>query len=223
MKLKGGVKKDQKAVDENYEEVVGVMKQGLVEEQVQRVKRGQPWLSRELAREKGLPKAEREWLKCDNWEQKRQLRQVYSMNRKGYKRAVHEAKRKFKEKRYDDLEGLLSNPKKWWKALRKLGVIGRDRRAGAVSKVVNEVGKVIEGEEAVGVWKRHFEKVMNSEGVAKEYRESENGGPAVQFKLLDEDIKREVVLALEEMVSYDILVDVWWCLFNWCWKFGKTL
>ena len=23
-----------------------------------------------------------------------------------------------------------------------------------------------------------------------------------------------------EMVSCDILVDFWWCLFNWCWKFG---
>ena len=54
---------------------------------------------------------------------------------------MYEAKKKFNEKRYDDLEGLLSNPRKWWKAVKKLGVIGRDRRAGAVSKVVNEVGK----------------------------------------------------------------------------------
>ena len=59
--------------------------------------------------------------------------------------------------------------------MRKLGVIDRDKRAGAVSKVVNEVGDVKEGEEAVGVWKRHFEKVMNSVGVAEEYRESESG------------------------------------------------
>ena len=43
------VGKDQKAVDEIYEEVVGMMKQGLVEESVQRTKRGQPWFSRELA------------------------------------------------------------------------------------------------------------------------------------------------------------------------------
>ena len=26
-----------------------------------------------------------------------------------------------------------------------------------------------------------------------------------------------------EMVSCDILVDFWWCLFNWCWKFGMIL
>ena len=129
----------------------------------------------------------------------------------------------------------MSNPKKWWKAARKLGVIDRDRRAGAVSKVVSEVGEIKENEEAVGVWKRHFEKVMNNEGVAEEW-ESENGGTVGQFKLLDEDIWREeVVLALgglkrrvaagrdelmAEMVSCDILIDFWWCLFNWCWKFG---
>ena len=36
-----GAGKDQKAVDEVYEKVLGVMKQGLVEERMQRVKRGQ--------------------------------------------------------------------------------------------------------------------------------------------------------------------------------------
>ena len=100
----------------------------------------------------------------------------------------------------------------------------RDRRAGAVSKVVNEVGEVKERNEAVGVWTRHFEKVMNSVGVAEEYRKSENADTVGQFKLLDEDISREVVLALgelksrvaagrdgltAEMVSCDILVDFW--------------
>ena len=34
------MEKDQKAVDEIYNKVVGVMKQGLAEERVQRVKRG---------------------------------------------------------------------------------------------------------------------------------------------------------------------------------------
>lgn len=38
----------------------------------------------------------------------------------------------------------------------------------AVNTVFNEVGEVEEGEEAVDVWKRHFENVMNSEGVVAE-------------------------------------------------------
>ena len=50
----------------------------------------------------------------------------------------------------------------------KLGIIGRDWRASAVSLVVNEVGEVKEDEEAVDVWKRHFEKIMNSGSVAEE-------------------------------------------------------
>ena len=69
------VGKDQKAVDEIYEEVVEMMKQGLVEELVQRAKRGQPWFSRELAQlRKKFHRAEREWLNCDDREQKRQQR-----------------------------------------------------------------------------------------------------------------------------------------------------
>ena len=56
----------------------GVMKQGLVEERMQRVKRGQPWFSRELAQcRKEFHRAESERFKCDNQEQKRQLRQVW--------------------------------------------------------------------------------------------------------------------------------------------------
>ena len=84
----------------------------------------------------------------------------------------------------------------------------------------------------MSVWKRHFEKVMNSVGVEEKYRESEKGDTVGQFELLDEDIRREeVVLALgelkrrvaagrdgltAEMVSCDSLINFWWCLFNWC-------
>ena len=85
-----GVEKDQEAVDEISEEVVGVIKQGLVEERVQKVKRGQPLFSRELAQcRKNFHTVEREVLKCYNREQ------VYSMQRKGYKMAVYKAKKNF--------------------------------------------------------------------------------------------------------------------------------
>ena len=158
------------------------------------------------------------------------------MRRKAYKRAVNRAKRKFDEKRYDKLETMMSNPKKWWKAVRKLGVVGRKVKAKDVSKVLNEFGEVKEGEEAVGVWKRHFEKVMNSEGVTEECRGLENGEATGRFRLMDEDLQREeVVSALgglkrkvaagrdgltAEMVCCGSLVEFWWCLYNWCWKFG---
>ena len=94
-----GVGKDQMTVDEIYDKVVRVMKQGLVEEQVQRVKRGQPWFSRELAQcRKEFHRVEREWLKCDNQEQKRQLRQVCRMKRKGYRGQCMRRKRNLMRK-----------------------------------------------------------------------------------------------------------------------------
>ena len=103
-------------------------------------------------------------MNCNNREQRRQLREVCILQRKMYKRAVNRAKKKFDEKRYDNLEGLMTNSKKWWKALRKYGVAGRSGKVKTVSKVVNEFEEVKEGEEAVDVWKSHFEKVMNCEG-----------------------------------------------------------
>lgn len=46
-------------------------------------------------------------------------------------------------------------------------VLGRNVRANATSKVLDAVGGVTKGEEAVGVWKRHIEWVMNGEGGLK--------------------------------------------------------
>ena len=40
-----------------------------------------------------------------------------------------------------------------------MGVRSRGEKRDDITKVYNEVGKVTEGEEAVGVWKRHFERV----------------------------------------------------------------
>ncbi len=59
----------------------------------------------------------RTWLRGEeviDWE-------VYIVKRKAYKRAVIKAKTKFDEKRYDYLEGLMRNPKKWWKAVKCSG------------------------------------------------------------------------------------------------------
>ena len=42
------------------------------------------------------------------------------------------------------------------------GVMSRGGKRDEITKV----GEVIEGEEAVGVWKRHFKHVLNEGGVA---------------------------------------------------------
>ena len=76
---------------------------------------------------------------------------------------------------------------------------------------------------------------MAKEG-AEEDERLESDEAASQFEVVDEDIMTEqVVQALGglkrkvapdrdgltmEMFSCDILVDFWWCIFNWYWKFG---
>ena len=88
---------------------------------------------------------------------RRRKRTEYVKMRKAYKVAVSRAKRK-----YDELDGLLSNHRRWWRKVQKMGVMSRGgKRDDDITKVYNEVGEVIEGEEAVGVWKRHFEHVLN--------------------------------------------------------------
>ena len=231
---------DQKVIDDVYEELVEVMKQGLVE--VSRRKKigvGQPWFSRELVSlRKEFHRVEREWLNCDNQEMRRRKRTEYVKIRKTYKVAVSRAKRKFNERKYEELNGLLRNPRRWWRELQKMGVMSRGEKRDNITKVYNEVGEVAEGEEAVGVWKRHFEHVLNEGQVAKDDEDQRELVAEDACRLVNADITREeVVQALgrlkqkaapgrdglsAEMMCCDVLVDFWWSLFNWCWRNGMT-
>ena len=120
---------DQKVIDGVYEELVEVMKQGLVEVPRRKVGVGQPWFSRELVRLRNeFHRMEREWLDCDDQGMKRQKRSECVKIRKTYKVAVSKAKRKFNERKYDELDGLLRNPRWWWREVQKMGVGVRVRR-----------------------------------------------------------------------------------------------
>ena len=60
-------------IDGVYEELVEVMKQGLVEVPRRKVGVGQPWFSRELVwLRKEFHRMEREWLDCDDHGMRRQ-------------------------------------------------------------------------------------------------------------------------------------------------------
>ena len=57
---------------------------------------------------------------------------IYIVKRKAYQR-------KFDDERYDNLEGLMRNPKIWWKAV-KLRIVGTykcGQGANAVNKVID--------------------------------------------------------------------------------------
>ena len=121
-----------------------------------------------------------------------------------------------------------------------MGVRSRGEKRDDITKVYNEVGEVTEGEEAVGVWKRHFQRVLNEGWVA----ESDDGDEVPKemvakdpCELVNADITKEVVLALgrlklkaapgrdglsAEMVCCDVLADFWCSLFNWCWRSGMA-
>ena len=102
---------------------------------------GQPWFSRELVRlRKEFHRMEREWLDCDDQGMRRQKRTEYVKIRKTYKVADSKAKRKFNERKYDELDGLLRNPRRWWREVQKMGVRSRGEKGDDITKVYNEGG-----------------------------------------------------------------------------------
>ena len=116
---------NQQEIDDVYEELVEVMKRGLVEVSRKKGERRQPWFSRELAKlRKVFHDSEKEWLSCDSKETRREKRREYVDERRRYKKAVSRAKRKFDKGRQVKLEKLIRSPKKWWAEVRKLGLIG---------------------------------------------------------------------------------------------------
>ena len=102
---------------------------------------GQPWFSWELVwLRKEFHRMEREWLDCDDHGMRRQKRIEYVKIRKTYKVAVSKAKRKFNERKYDELDGLLRNPRRWWREVQKMGVRSRGEKGDDITKVYNEGG-----------------------------------------------------------------------------------
>ena len=107
-----------------------------------------------------------------------------------------------------------------------------------MTKVYDESGGVKEGEETVGLWNRHFERVLNGDEVGEDSEELREAVAVDPGKMLEADIMREeVVQALKglkqrsapgrdgvtvEMMCCEVLVDFWWTLFAWCWRNGMT-
>ena len=107
------------------------------------------------------------------------------------------------------------------------------------SKVYDKDRNLKTGSEAVKVWKKHFEEVLNGElspdtGVSEEATSAEK--ISAHSGSLDKDFTREEVRrALRglktkaapgrdgltaEMVDREVLVDLWWRLANLCWRHG---
>ena len=225
---------NQKEIDDVYEELVEVMKWGLVEVSRKKGERRQPWFSREMAKlRKVFHDSEKEWLNCDSKETRREKRREYVEKRRKYKKAVSRAKRKFEEDRQVKLEKLIRSPRKWWAEVRKLGLIG-GKKKDMTGRVYDEGGVIRQGKEVVEVWRSYFEKVLNEGGNS----EDQGGGDVLggESSWIEEGITREEVEPAlgklkrraapgtdgltAEMVGSKELVDFWHCLFNWCWANG---
>ena len=96
-----------------YEELVEVMKGGLVVVKVKESRRGQPWFTNVIVNLRTVfHAAERYWLNCRDNELKREKQREYIRKRSTYKKAVSRAKRRLKEGRQLKLEKLIRSPKK---------------------------------------------------------------------------------------------------------------
>ena len=65
-------------IDKMCEEMVAVMKAGLIEVKVKEARRGLPWFTKDIADlRKVWHRVEREWLKCGDKETREEKRRVY--------------------------------------------------------------------------------------------------------------------------------------------------
>ena len=66
------------------------------EQKEEEMKKSHPWWNRELwKRKKDFRKAERLWLQCRDKEKRRALREVYTLKRREYSRAIKQEKKNF--------------------------------------------------------------------------------------------------------------------------------
>ena len=229
----------QEELDTIYMEMMDVMNSGLVQVRLKgkEERKGQPWFTKKIAGQRRcFHKAEADWLKCKDPQEKRQRREDYCKVRRVYAREVKRAKRAWEGNQQTELEELIKQPKQWWKRLKKLKVVDKRGTRSDVLKVRDMDGEVKQGKEAVMVWKNHFEKILNTGVPSEGEREATEQNKQSNTLPLDEDITRqEVVWALgmlksnaasgkdgltAEMVDKDILVEFWYELFKLCWKEG---
>ena len=117
--------------------------------------------------------------------------------------------------------------------MKKMKVV--DRRGGKadVTKVYDKDGNLKTGSEALKVWKKHFEEVLNGgqpPGVCEETESAErisDHSGSLDQKFTREEVRRALRCLkakaapgrdglMAEMVDREVLADMWWKLANLC-------
>ena len=147
----------------------------------------------------------------------------------------------------DKLEQELKCPKKFWKSMKRMNV-GNKKAGCNLQAVYDEDGNIKTGEEAVKVWREHFMKVLgeSKEGTVGDVQQNgqtediyncDTNGLDFSEILCQPISREEVAWALErvkkdaapgkdgvtvDMMSAEVLFEVWFVLFEVCWKFGMV-
>ena len=108
------VSRSQKNIDEVYKEVTTLLRSRLKQVTWRSDQKRQPWFSKELGKlRRKFHIAEKEWLHCRGKKEHLVKRGHYLEIRRNYKKAVGRTKRAYVEKRGQDMERLLKQPRKW--------------------------------------------------------------------------------------------------------------
>ena len=158
----------------SHDELMGIMNGGLRDITMKGNERRQPWFTHESAKlRKEFHRAEKEWLGCRDNELRKRKRSAYLEKRRVYKRAIGRTKMRYVEHKCSELEDIVRNPKKWWSIVKKLKMAGRRGDQTDTTKVSDKEGMTKVGKEAVEVWRRHFEEVLNEGQDSGEQHEPE--------------------------------------------------
>ena len=237
---------DQNHLDSLYDQLIGLMFSGLhkVKRSLSTSRQKHRWFTKDLMNmRKTFHQSERMWLRTKDKEERKCKRMDYVASRRAYAKAVSSSKRKFFRSQQLRLEKLLGNPKRWWRKVKKLGIVKRKVSDAYLDKVLDNNGVIQSGEEAVKVWSAHFREVLqgskeplvgkSGRSVCSEAPQGEQGSDNPELE--GEITREEVMWALSkakkrkstgrdgislEMMEVEILRDVWVHLFNACWRFG---
>ena len=127
-----------------------------------RQKRSQVWFNEELQLAKlrrAMRKAESQWLRTSG-RVRSEKRLVYVERRREYCRAVKKAKKAYKERLCNRLEEKHGS-NSFWKEARAIGLCNKNQSSNL--KEVLDEGQVKSGDEAVDVWRSHFQVLLGGD------------------------------------------------------------
>ena len=154
---------DQAHMECLYDDLTGLMFSGLhkVKCSLSTSRQKHRWYTKDLMNmRKTFHQSERAWLRTKDKEERKCKRMDYVASGRPYAKDVRNFKRNFFQSQQIRLENLLGNPTRWWRKVKKLGIVNRKVSDSYLGKVLDNNGVIQSGEEAAKVWGAHFRKLF---------------------------------------------------------------